>query len=444
MTQIELIPNESLTGKWKLYPAYKDSGVEWLGEIPDLWGVSPVWTLFILGRGRVISNLGIQDNPGQYPVYSSQTENNGVLGYISTYDFDGTYLTWTTDGAKAGTVFYRQGKFNCTNVCGTLLPKDHNNDIRFFRYALNIATSWFVRHDINPKLMNGVMARIRIQVPPPQEQRTIASFLDRETSRINTLIAKKERLIELLQEKRSALISHAVTKGLDPTVQMKDSGVEWIGEIPAHWEVKRLKYVIQNGLANGLFKKKDQFGSGTKLVNVADLYRDNCLIDFDSLDRVVTEQDEYDTFKVSSGDIFFVRSSLKLEGVGSSASIIEVPEPTVFECHIVRIRPSSKLVISKYLINYLNASLVRYRLVALAETTTMTTIAQPKLASLEVLVPPISEQNIIASYLKHETANIDALISRVREGIEKLKEYSTALISAAVTGKIDVRGKSHQ
>src|SRR5206468_1630397 len=152
--------------------------------------------------------------------------------------------------------------------------------------------------------------------------------------------------------------------------------------------------------------KKDQFGSGTKLVNVADLYRGNFLIDFDSLDRVETEQDEYETFKVSSGDIFFVRSSLKLEGVGSSASIIEVPEPTVFECHVVRINPSSKLVISKYLINYLNSPLVRQRLVALAETTTMTTIAQPGLASLEIIVPPTSEQNITAIYLDRETAKI--------------------------------------
>jgi type I restriction enzyme, S subunit len=222
---------------------------------------------------------------------------------------------------------------------------------------------------------------------------------------------------------------------------MKDSGVDWLGEIPAHWEVKRLKFVIQNGLVNGLFKKKDQFGSGTKLVNVIDLYRDNFLIDFDSLGRVETEHEECETFKVLSGDIFFVRSSLKLEGVGSSATIIEVPEPTVFECHVVRLRPSSKFVISRYLINYLNSSLVRQRLVALAETTTMTTLSQPKLASIEVIVPDISEQHDIATCLDDETAKIDALISRIREGIEKLKEYSTALISAAVTGKIDVRGE---
>lgn len=182
--------------------------------------------------------------------------------------------------------------------------------------------------------------------------------------------------------------------GLTPTASLigkwkpypayKDSGVKWLGEIPEHWEVKRLKNAAQNGFVNGLFKKKDQFGSGTKLVNVVNLYRDNFLIDFESLDRVETAQEEYEAFKVLPGDIFFVRSSLKLEGVGSSASITEIPEPTVFECHIVR-------------------------------------------------------QHSIATYLNRETDKIDALISRIRENIEKLKEYSTALISAAVTGKIDVR-----
>src|SRR5579859_3014518 len=128
LTQLARALEAASIGKWKAYPAYNDSGVEWLGEIPEHWEVMPVWALFKLGRGRVISNLEIQDNPGQYPVYSSQTEDEGILGHINTFQFDGTYLTWTTDGANAGTVFYRQGKFNCTNVCGTLFPKERQND----------------------------------------------------------------------------------------------------------------------------------------------------------------------------------------------------------------------------------------------------------------------------------------------------------------------------
>src|SRR6202011_3685441 len=117
----------------------KDSGVEWLGEIPTHWEVRAIWTLFSLGRGRVISHEEISENHGRYPVYSSQTEADGVMGYLATYDFDGEYLTWTTDGAKAGTVFTRKGRFNCTNVCGTLKARRSDQiSLHFIRDALNV------------------------------------------------------------------------------------------------------------------------------------------------------------------------------------------------------------------------------------------------------------------------------------------------------------------
>jgi len=193
----------------------RDSGLPWLGEIPRHWEVKKVWILFELGRGRVISHEEIADNIGEFPVYSSQTENDGVMGYLNTYDFEGSYLTWTTDGANAGTVFRREGKFNCTNVCGTLKAKDELTDLSFFQHALNISSSWFVRQDINPKLMNNVMARIPIQVPDPAEQRAIAEYINREAFRTDKLRAATMRTIDLLRERRSALIAAAVTGKID-------------------------------------------------------------------------------------------------------------------------------------------------------------------------------------------------------------------------------------
>jgi len=142
----------------------KDSGIEWIGEVPEEWKTQPVWTLFFIGRGRVISQEEIAECSGMYPVYSSQTENNGILGFIDSYDFEGDYVTWTTDGANAGTVFNRSGKFTCTNVCGTLKPKKDISNL-FASFALNIATKEFIRYDINPKLMNNVMSSIRIPFP---------------------------------------------------------------------------------------------------------------------------------------------------------------------------------------------------------------------------------------------------------------------------------------
>lgn len=194
----------------------KDSGVEWLDEVPKHWRVLPVWILFRLGRGRVISHEDIQKDPGDYPIYSSQTENNGEMGKIGTFDFDGDYLTWTTDGANAGTVFKRNGKFNCTNVCGTLKAKyTEQINLDFALLALRLATSSYVRMDINPKLMNNVMASIRIPIPSINEQESIVHFLNKELSGFDPLEATIDEQVLLLKERRSALISAAVTGQID-------------------------------------------------------------------------------------------------------------------------------------------------------------------------------------------------------------------------------------
>ncbi len=193
----------------------KDSGVEWLGEVPAHWDVLPVWMLFQMGRGRVISHDEIAENSGDYPVYSSQTERDGVMGSIDTYDFEGDYLTWTTDGANAGTVFRRSGKFNCTNVCETLLPKRKDDDLRYFVDAVGICTAAFIRHDINPKLMNNVMASIKVPVPPLMEQTAIAAYVSAFKDKETVLIQEAFTGISLLQERRSALISAAVTGKID-------------------------------------------------------------------------------------------------------------------------------------------------------------------------------------------------------------------------------------
>jgi type I restriction enzyme, S subunit len=189
----------------------KDSKIIWAGSIPSHWQERAVWMIFELGRGRVISHEDIYNAPGPYPIYSSQTANDGVLGCIDTFDFEGDYLTWTTDGAKAGTVFRRSGKFNCTNVCGTLRPIDRNIDLQYFQYALDRATDFFVRHDINPKLMNGVMSKIRVPFPPYDEQHEIGVFLKEHQDRLKPIRIKIESSIEYLREFRSSLITAAVT-----------------------------------------------------------------------------------------------------------------------------------------------------------------------------------------------------------------------------------------
>ena len=159
---------------------YKETEIEWIGKIPNHWNVSKIGRHFKLERGRVISNLEISNNIGDYPVFSSQTKNNGELGKINSYDFEGEYVSWTTDGANAGTCFYREGKFNVTNVCGLISSFDLEIDYKFLSYYLNLGCKYFVRQDINPKLMNDMMAEIPFLVIPISEQKLISQYLEKK------------------------------------------------------------------------------------------------------------------------------------------------------------------------------------------------------------------------------------------------------------------------
>lgn len=194
----------------------KDSGLVWLGKIPTLWSTPSVRNYFKINRGRVIAKTEISSEyeEGLYPVYSSQTKNNGCMGYIDSYDFEEESLTWTTDGANAGTVFYRDGKFNCTNVCGILTLKSKGQLwMPFCNYAIGLSAYNCRRADINGyKIMSNEMASIKFALPPTiEEQKAIANFLDDKCSKINNIIDSKELLIADLEAYKKSLIFEAVT-----------------------------------------------------------------------------------------------------------------------------------------------------------------------------------------------------------------------------------------
>ena len=420
------------------YSEYKESGVEWIGKIPKHWETKAVWMMFHLGRGRVISNEEIVANPGQYPVYSSQTENEGIMGYIDTYDFDGDYITWTTDGAKAGTVFYRTGQFNCTNVCGTLLPKNQGLDLRFFRHALNITTSRFVRYDINPKLMNNVMAKIRVQVPSETEQTQIANFLDRKTEQIDELIRIKERQIALLQEQRTALINQVVTKGLDPNVEMKPSGVEWIGEIPAHWEVNRLKHVakiLPSNVDKHIYPDEIQ----VRLCNYTDVYYNDYITVDTVLKKGSCKESEFAKFALRKGDVIITKDSETPDDIGVPTYVKDDLDNVVCGYHLTMIRPFACL--GEFVFRFIQSDRTRRYFEVNSNGITRYGLGKSSIENLLLPIPTDSEQRQIADFLNNKTKQIDELISAEQRKIELLKEYRQSLISEAVTGKIDVRNE---
>ena len=414
---------------------HKISKFQWFNEIPSHWKESKISYLFEIGRGRVISGPELKED-GLYPVYSSQTKNDGCMGMIDTYDFDDDLITWTTDGANAGTVFIRSGKFNCTNVCGTLKPVV-DADLKYYYYYLQFVTQFYKRPDTNgAKIMNNEMASVHALIPPVSEQTKIADFLDRKTAQIDTIIEKKQKLLQLLEEKKKSVINEAVTKGLNPDVPMKDSGIEWIGDIPESWEISKLGYL--GSFQNGVSKGGDYFGTGYPFVNYGDIYKNFSLpLKVEALANS-TEEDRI-SYSVEKGDVFFTRTSETIEEIGIASTCLETIPNAVFSGFTIRFRPDLKSSLfegfSKY---FFRSNYVRISFTKEMNLVTRASLSQTLLKSLTIFLPSLEEQKSIAKYLDNYEKKFFEVSQKLNFQIEKLKEYRQSIISEAVTGKIAV------
>jgi type I restriction enzyme S subunit len=420
----------------KKYKEYKLSKFKWFEHVPVNWHEGKISYFFEIGRGRVISELELNPD-APYPVYSSQTKNDGRLGFIDTYDFDDNILTWTTDGANAGTVFIRSGKFNCTNVCGTLKPKV-DVDLKYYFYYLQTMTPFYKRPDTNgAKIMNNEMARIYCLIPPIQEQTKIAQYLDTQTATIDQLIQQKEKLIELLKEKRQAAINEAVTKGLNPNAKMKDSGVEWIGEIPEDWIKSKVKYVstIFGRIGYRGYTVEDivNEGEGVITISPSNIKNDIFTIEGENTFLSFEKYEESPEIQIFTDDIILVKTG---STIGKTSLIPSgVPKMTI----------NPQLVVLKQL--KINNKYFYYQTVCeffkksfLVEQTgsSTPTISQEKINGFPILIPSTEEQQQIVELLDLKTKEIDDLVQLEQKKIDLLKEYRQSLISEVVTGKIKV------
>ena len=443
------------------YPAYKRSGVQWLGDLPDDWNVSRLgfeaWVRARLGWKGLKAEEYVDDG---YPMLATPNIKGKCIDFdaankINEFRFDespeiklrlGDVLL-AKDGSTLGTV----------NVVRSLpRPATVNSSIAVItpRASLDglflgyLFLSSFMMNMIAslkggmgvPHLFQEDLNKFYLPLPPLVQQRAITAFLDREAAKIDSLVDKQNHLIELLKEKRKAVISRAVTKGLNPNVPMKDSEVEWLGHVPSHWSVSQLRRLLRGDVINGIFKKKDEFGSGALLVNVFDAYRRDFCVEFASLDRVCCTSAELEAYRVQPGDLLFVRSSLKQEGIAVVVLVGRHDEPAVFECHLIRARPKPSVLHARYASYVLGSDVYRGQMISSAKMTTMTTIDQEAIKSIAMVSPPLSEQVDIALYLDNQVSKLDQLIDQASAATNLLLERRSALISSAVTGKIDVRG----
>ncbi len=413
----------------------KDSGIEWIGEIPNEWKLIQVKYLFKIGRGRVIAQTELEEK-GEYPVYSSQTRNNGCLGYISTYDYDRSQLTWTTDGANAGTIFLREGRHNCTNVCGTLQPLTDDINLTFQKYALEHIAFYHKRADTNGfKIMNNEMAAIHTICPPIEEQKRIADYLDNKCSVIDGLIEMQKTVIEKLKEYKVSIITEAVTRGLNLNIEQKNSGYDFIGKIPTSWEVYKLRNIgiPQNGISKG----GEYFGHGYPFVSYGDVYRNYSLPEYVE-GLIETTEEERKKYSVEKGDIFFTRTSETIEEVGFSSVCEKTIEDACFAGFLIRVRPINNLLETKFAKYYFRSNHHREYLAKEMNLVTRASLGQELLKSMIVLIPPKEEQVKIAEYLDCKCNALDESINKKQKIINLLIDYKKSLIYEVVTGKKEV------
>jgi type I restriction enzyme S subunit len=414
------------------YPAYKPSGVEWLGEVPTHWEVLPLKHLAEIENGRDHKDIEVEEG---HPVYGS----GGQFAFASSYLYDGESVLL----GRKGTIdrpLYVSGRFWTVDTMYWTCVRP-TASARFLYYsALNIPFSYYSTNTALPSMTKSVLAANPLCVPPLAEQEAIAAFLDAETAKIDALVAEQDRLVGLLREKRQAVISHAVTRGLNPAVPMKPSGVEWLGEVPAHWEVVPLKrWLLRN---DGGVWGNDPIGIDDTLVlrSTEQTVNGDWAID-DPAYRQLSPQDRASAMLVA-GDLLLTKSSGSSLHIGKTTIVTE--EVARLSCcysnFMQRLRVTS--VNSPRLAWYLlNSKVCRQQFDYHSNSTTgLANLNGSIINKIMAAQPPLSEQEAIATFLDAETARIDALIAEADKGSALLKERRAALIAAAVTGQLDLRG----
>jgi type I restriction enzyme S subunit len=436
-----------MTGRYKAYPEYKDSGVEWLEAVPTHWSSKPLkfmcscndevinestdvnYEIEYVDIGSVSAVNGITKTEkvvfGNSPSRARRVVRDGdvIVSTVRTYLEAIAPITNPPENMIVSTGF-------------AVIRPNHKLDKGFASYCLRargfikevVARSVGISY---PAINATALVEIKVPSIPYNEQQKIANFLDYETAKIDTLIAKQEKLIELLKEKRQAVISHAVTKGLNPDAPMKDSGVEWLGEVPEHWSVPKL-IQLTSRIGDGLHSTpKYADGTGYYFVNGNNLKDGSILI---SNTAKEVPEDEYKRHTVSLGCgtvLLSINGTIGSVALYHNESIILGKSAAYINCETNLSRD--------FLMRYLQSSNASRYYDLEVTGTTISNLSLNSIRQMKVALPPLKEQADIAEYCETQIKKYDDLIDKADKLILFSKERKTALISAAVTGKIDVR-----
>ncbi|EGT4371089.1 restriction endonuclease subunit S [Cronobacter malonaticus] len=413
--------------KYKAYPEYKDSGVEWLGLVPKSWTVCRLKNLATIKNGQDYKSVQTDDG---YPVMGS----GGQFTFASKFMYDKPSVLLGRKGTIDKPLYINEPFWTVDTMYYTELNEGF--DAKYVHYlALTIQFSRYSTNTALPSMTQEHLSNYKFSVPKAEsERKKITEFLDLETKKIDNLIEKQQQLIELLKEKRQAVISHAVTKGLNPDVPMKDSGVEWLGDVPEHWRVSRIKNYAKIESGHTPSRTKPEYWVSCNIPWVS-------LNDSKQLKEVDYIEDTF--YKISelgmansSAHLLPARAVVFTRDASIGLSAITTKSMAVSQ-HLIAWICDEKFLIPEFLLLVFYAMEKEFERYTFGAT--IKTIGMDNVRGLKSTFPPVEEQRNLIDWAFNKIEKIKSSISRVEDMLSLLQERRTALISAAVTGKIDVR-----
>ena len=436
------------------YHEYKDTRLPWLSQIPGHWEVIRI--------KHLLREVDVRSKTGKEELLSMR-QHRGFVRHndVSQKRFKEEDLIGFKQVEPGQIVMNRMrasiGLFACPQEPGLVSP-----DYAVFQPEREIDLAYLIQLFKTPtmcarfrieskglgtgesgflRLYTDRFGAIPIPLPPPEEQTSIVRFINEQDILINRFARNRRRLIEVLNEQKQAIINRAVTRGLDPNVRLKPSGVEWLGEIPEHWEIRRLRNVAELRVSNvDKHSKEDEIP--VRLCNYTDVYKNSVITAEMPFMRATATEDEIAAFRIEVGDVIITKDSEDWRDIGVPAVVDQTADDLVCGYHLAILRPIPSVTTGRFLAYAIQSRSAVFQLNLAAKGVTRYGLSHGAIKALVLVVPPLSEQEDLVLYIDESTASLNEAISRARREIDLIREYRTRLIADVVTGKVDVRQAS--